>query len=152
MGSANLHKQQVSGLGLTQYLSNLGRKFRLTPSGEVLGMEAFQHNARGYEKRYSTPGEDYTQDNSTIIDDPEVVNIDPANDTDLLDVWKHIYPPHLLYPPKDNFIELHGEMINLNDLSSDERKQTVLEWQSGNIWDFEQEQSPMGYILSLIHI
>ena len=75
MGSANLHKQQVSGLGLTQYLSNLGRKFRLTPSGEILGMEAYQHTARGYEKRYSAPGEDYTQDNSNINFEAAIVTI-----------------------------------------------------------------------------
>ena len=151
MGSCNLHKQKISGDDLVKYLAYQSKHFKLTPSSEIKGMEVFQHNARGYDQRFSAPGEDYTQPNATrdeTLNDTEQFNLDPANETDPLEVWKHIYPPHLLYPPKDNFIEMHGEQIDLNSLSPEERKQTILEWQSTNIWNFEQEQSPMGYIFA----
>ena len=127
MGSCNLHKSQISGLDLIKYLSDQAKKFRLTPSGEIVGMQEYQHNARGYHQRFSAPGEDYTQSNNTNIEEEITVNTDPANETDPMEIWKHIYPPHLLYPPKDNFIEMHGEQINLNNLDPDERKQTILE-------------------------
>ena len=36
--------------------------------------------------------------------------------------------------------------IDLNLLDPEERKETILEWQCNNIWDFNNEQSPLGYI------
>ena len=65
MGSCNLHKQKISGDDLVKYLAYQSKHFKLTPSSEIKGMEVFQHNARGYDQRFSAPGEDYTQPNAT---------------------------------------------------------------------------------------
>ena len=69
MGSCNLHKSQISGLDLIKYLSDQAKKFRLTPSGEIVGMQEYQHNARGYHQRFSAPAhwEEYRLYNFPIL-------------------------------------------------------------------------------------
>ena len=62
MGSINMNKQPIAGLSFIQYLAHQAKHFRLTPTGEILGMEVFKHNARMYHKKYSEPGEDYNND------------------------------------------------------------------------------------------
>ena len=156
MGSFNMRKQQTSGLDFIKYLALQNKHFKLTPSGEILGMDRYKQNSRNTQQQFSLPGEDYTQDMSITNHTLDVnANIQPQTDAnaniegaipDPLEVWKHIYPPNLLYPPQDNFINLYGYYIDLNQLGIEERKQTILEWQCHNIWNFNQEQSPLGYI------
>ena len=46
MGSINMNKQPVAGLSFIQYLAHQAKHFRLTPTGEILGMEVFKHNVK----------------------------------------------------------------------------------------------------------
>ena len=159
MGSFNMNKQQTSGLDFIKYLALQNKHFKLTPSGEILGMERYKENARNKSQQFSLPGEDYTHGNSINNHGLDANgNIQPQTDAnagidgsipDPLEVWKNIYPPHLLYPPPDNLINLHGDIIDLNQLGSDEREQAILAWQCDNIFNFSQEQSPLGYIYCL---
>ena len=159
MGSFNMNKQNLSGIDFTKYLAYQNGKFKLTPTGEIKGMEVYQYNARSHTQNYSKPGEDYNADSSTsdeevtsnddVPPEEDIVLLNNENEPNPLDPWKNIYPPHLLNPPPSNQIELYGEIIDLNTLSPDERKETIAEWQSTNIWNFMQEQSPLGYIYAL---
>ena len=63
MGSFNMRKQQTSGLDFIKYLALQNKHFKLTPSGEILGMDRYKQNARNTQQ-FSLPGEDYTQDMS----------------------------------------------------------------------------------------
>ena len=150
-----MRKQQTSGLDFIKYLAYQNEHFKLTPSGEIKGMDVFKYNARNAKNIYSKPGKDYTQSDSEIESiDLENANLQPEENLlnedgtipDPLDAWKQIYPPHLLYPPQDNLIELDGVQIDLSLLDPEERKETILSWQCSNIWDFDNEQSPLGYI------
>ena len=156
MGSFNMNKQNLSGIDFIKYLAYQNGKFKLTPSGEIQGMGVYQYNARSHKKTYSKPGEDYTtntypseNETSSNDDDQSEQDIVPATDDAIpnpLDPWKTIYPPHLLNPPPSNLIELYDQIIDLNTLSPKERKDTIEEWQCVNIFNFSQEQSPLGYI------
>ena len=95
---------------------------------EIYGMDRYKQNARNTQQKFSLPGEDYTQNMSICNHTLDVnANIQPQTDAnagiegtipDPLDVWKNIYPPHLLYPPQDNVINLYGDFIDLNQLES----------------------------------
>ena len=66
MGSFNMRKQQTSGLDFIKYLAYQNEHFKLTPSGEIKGMDVFKYNARNASNIYSKPGKDYTQSDSEI--------------------------------------------------------------------------------------
>ena len=67
MGSFNMRKQQTSGLDFIKYLALQNKHFKLTPTGEILGMDRYKKNARNTQQQFSLPGEDYTQEMSISI-------------------------------------------------------------------------------------
>ena len=109
MGSFNMRKQQTSGLDFIKYLALQNKHFKLTPTGEILGMDRYKHTSRNSQQQFSLPGEDYTQEMSIINHTLDAnANIQTQTDAnanlegtipDPLNIWKNIYPPDLLYPP-----------------------------------------------------
>ena len=57
-----MRKQQTSGLDFIKYLALQNKHFKLTPTGEILGMDRYKQNARNTQQQFSLPGEDYTQE------------------------------------------------------------------------------------------
>ena len=90
-GSINQRKMKRVGVSFAKYLADLGKKFKLTPEAEILGMEKFGFNARSHNNRYSLPGEDYTRN----LD----IQINNNTTNDVLNEAGFDFPHDLMTPP-----------------------------------------------------
>ena len=151
MGHVNLHRSNACGVEFIRYLSGLDHKYKLNSKGDVIGMDSYGYNARKARSEYSRPGSDYRNVNNTDTDTgsewSDLWNIE-LNDT--LDPTQNFgngfYPPHLLHPPSDGIIQLDGVSIDLSKLSPSEREQKIKDWQYDNLWKFDNEIPPTGFI------
>ena len=113
-GTINCRRMERVAICFKQYLSDLGKKFLLTPEAEILGMSEYGYNSRSFDNNFSHAGADYPG------------STDMANRLHQIDDnignSEFRFPVDLMTPPTSGKIILDDHEIDLANFSAEARK------------------------------
>ena len=140
-GTINCRRMERVAICFKQYLSDLGKKFLLTPEAEILGMSQYGYNSRSFDNNFSHAGADYPG------------STDMANRLHQIDASignsEFRFPVDLMTPPTSGKIILDDHEIDLANFSVEARKDIIKQWQAQNVWTYTEFTPPLGFVFSV---